>query len=651
MDDDHDRSLLGAAFEQSGAVLAVLDPVDHRLLRLNACGRAVVAGQLDLGERLTVRLGGSRTAGTAPHGAPGTGPVTCWLAASSGAPPVCLSREAWVLTVRHDDGTPRALVVWGPDPAAAARHRSRTRVEELVRVQDAVLPSGLPVPQGVRMAAHYVLASDETRAGGDWFDAIPLDDGRLVVVVGDVVGAGVEASVAMGELRALFEERVRQEHDLVAALTVLDQRARRVPEARTATVVACLLDPVSGDLTYCTAGHPPPVVVGLDGRATYLPATGAGPLCSGAPYHLGRHQLSADDLLVLYSDGLVERPGRTHVQGTVDLLSAVERVVQGPELDRASPEADEPLVERVCRETLQRLTRSTGSADDITVLALQRVPDVAPLRLRLPAVPDAVRTVRHDLGEWLATLSIAALDRTAIQHAVGELVANVVDHAYPMVDVRNPLRVDARLRTDGAVEVAVGDDGHWRRLGDPTSDPGHARTADPDLDGIAEPADGADPADLADLADLADRGGRGLAMARGFLDELHLERHDTGTTVWGTYRVKHPAALLRATPGPGAATGAGLRPVSHIAEDGDVVHVEGTVDREAAEELAGVLNRAARGGARAVEVDLAATELLSSAGVQALFDARAAGPVRLRAPYGSAAQHVLDLVGLPYDPE
>jgi anti-sigma regulatory factor (Ser/Thr protein kinase) len=384
------------------------------------------------------------------------------------------------------------------------------------------------------------------------------------------------------------------------------------------------------------------VIVGLDGRATYLPATGAGPLCSGAPYHLGRHALSVDDLLLLYSDGLVERPGRTHVQSTVDLLSAAERVVQGPELDRASPEADEPLVERVCRETLQRLTRTTGSADDITVLALQRVPEVAPLRLRLPAVPDAVRTVRHDLGEWLATLSVAALDRTAIQHAVGELVANVVDHAYPVVDVRNPLRVDARLRADGAVEVAVGDDGHWRRLGDPTGDPGRARTADPDLDGIP---------DHADPADLADRGGRGLAMARGFLDELHLERHDTGTTVWGTYRVKHPAALLRATPGPGAASRPELRRVSHIAEDGDVVHVEGAVDREAAEELAGVLNRAARGGARAVEVDLTAADLLSSAGVQALFDARAAGPVRLRAPYGSAAQHVLDLVGLPYDPE
>ena len=387
MDDDH-RSVLGAAFEQSGAVLAVVDPVDHRLLELNARGRALVEDRLDLSERLTVRLGGGRTAGAAPHGAPGTGPVACWVATSSGAPPVCLSREAWVMTVSHDDGSPRALVVWGPDPAAAARNRSRSRVEELVRVQDAVLPSGLPVPQGFRMAAHYVLASDETRAGGDWFDAIPLGDGRLVVVVGDVVGSGLEASVAMGALRTLFDERVRQEQDLVAALTALDRRARRVPEARTATIVACLLDPASGELTYCTAGHPPPVVVGLDGRATYLPATGAGPLCSGTPYHLRHHQLSVDDLLLLYSDGLVERPGRTHVQSTVDLLAAVERVVQGPELDRASPDSEEPLVERVCRETLQRLTRSTGSADDITVLALQRVPEVPPLRLRLPRLPS-----------------------------------------------------------------------------------------------------------------------------------------------------------------------------------------------------------------------------------------------------------------------
>lgn len=638
MDEDL-LALLGAAFEQTAAVLVVVSPTDDRLLALNARGRAVVGDRLDLGERLTVRFGtpSGPVVGPGPSGSddlpPASGRVTCWVASAAGARPVCVTRGATVLTVRHEDGRPRALVVAGPDPAADDRLRASARAEELVRVQDAVLPTGLPVPQGLRLAAHYVLAADDRGAGGDWFDAIPLGDGRIVLAVGDVVGSGVEASVAMGELRALFEEAVRQEADLVAALTALDQRARRVPEARTATIVACLLDPVSGDLTYCTAGHPPPAVVGLDGRATFLPATGAGPLCSGTPYRLKHHQLFVEDLLLLYSDGLVERPGRTHVQGTVELLGAIERVVQGPELDRGSPGSDEPLVERVCRETLQGLTRTTGSADDITLLAVQRVPEVAPLRLRLPAVPDAVRTVRHDLGDWLGTLSIAELDRTAIQHAVGELVANVVDHAYPEVDVRNALRVDARLRTDGAVELAVGDDGHWRRADDPGDDPGRARLADPDL------------------GDLVDRGGRGLAMARGFLDELHIERHETGTTVWGAYAVKHPAALLRATPSsPEASAGATL-PAGHIDEDDDVVRVEGVIDRQAADELAGVLNRAARGGARAVEVHLGNAQALSSAGVRVLFDARAAGPIRLLAPYGSAAQHVLDLVGLPFDPE
>src|SRR6478735_10461376 len=109
-------------------------------------------------------------------------------------------------------------------------------------VQDAMLPSGLPMPQGVALAARYFLA--ETDAGGDWFDAIALDDGRLVVSVGDVAGCGVEAAMLSGELRAVFDDRVRDEGDLNAGLEALDSRARRSPEARATTVCVAVLDPV-----------------------------------------------------------------------------------------------------------------------------------------------------------------------------------------------------------------------------------------------------------------------------------------------------------------------------------------------------------------------------------------------------------------------
>ncbi|GAB6986513.1 SpoIIE family protein phosphatase [Nocardioides pyridinolyticus] len=482
----------------------------------------------------------------------------------------------------------------------------RSGAEILGELHDAMLPKGLPVPQGVEIAARYLLAEDYTGAGGDWFDAIPLADGRVVLVVGDVVGHGIAASVVMNELKTLFEERVRADGDVPAALALLDGRATRTAEARSTTLCAAVLDTRSGELTYTTAGHPPPVLI-TDGSASFLPTTGAGPLGSGRGFPIGSHVLGEGDLLLLYSDGLVERPGQAATQSTVELLRAAEVAVgDGP--DGEAPGGDETLVERVSRQVLELLTRDTGYADDITLLAAQLVPPVAPLDLHLPAVPDAVRTVRADLGDWLAGLRVAELDRMAIQHAVGELVSNAVAHAYEEVGVGNPVHVEARLTPDGEIVVTVGDRGRWR------------------------------PSKRGD-------GGRGLALASGFLDELTVEHDAAGTRARGRYRVSHPAVLLRGTAPqvaepPAHAAGLGI--------DDDVLHVAGSLDLRSADELRHACARASRGGTRRVTINLAEVDVLSSAAVQALFDTRASGPVDLVAPMGSPAQHVLDLVQLPY---
>ena len=479
----------------------------------------------------------------------------------------------------------------------------------LAQLHDAMLPKGLPVPQRVEIAARYLLGEDDAGAGGDWFDALSLPDGRVVGVVGDVVGHGIDAAVVMAELKAVFEEDVRANGDVAAALGLLDRRAARVPEARGTTLCAVAFDPASSELVYCSAGHPPPLLLTAAGGAAYLPTTGAGPLGSGRPFTTGTHRLGRGDLVLVYTDGLVGRPGRSPAQNTVELLRVAERAFRGPAV-RAR--AVEQAVDRVAREAVEVLSRTSGYADDIAVLALQVVDPVDSLEVDLPAVPDSVRAVRVALGDWLGRLRVSAIDRTAVQHAVAELVANAVEHAYPRPDPRNAVRLGVSLSPDGVLELCVADDGAW-------SEPG------------------------------SDSPGRGLSMAGGFLDELRVERRGTGTEARGRHRVSHPAPLQRGTSRASGARGPGARGrAAEIATAGAVVRVSGAFDVHSADQLRRAVGRASLGGTRAVTVDLTDVDLLCSAGVQVLYEMQLSGGDTLVAPMGSAAQHVLDLVGLPY---
>lgn len=474
----------------------------------------------------------------------------------------------------------------------------------VLQLHDALLPKSLPVVPGVEVSARYLIV--DARVGGDWFDAIPLGDGRVAVGVGDVVGEGVEASAAMGALRTVFDDRVRDDGDLVAALRAMERRARRNPEARAATICAALLDPATGDLRYCTAGHPPPIVVDRTGRAAYLPASGGVPLGSGSgDFPMIARRLERDELLLVYSDGLLERPGRTPDEGADELLRTVSDAVK-------ADGGGEEVGDGVCDRILAALAAATGYDDDATLLALRLVEPVGPLQLTLPAIPDTVRAARADLGDWLAGLHVGVLHDLSVRHAVGELVTNAVEHAYEHPGLRDEVRITGVLGADGLLEVQVADDGQWRVQ-----------------------------------ADVPRNRGRGLALVRGFMDELALERSEHGTRVTIRHLLTRPAAMLRGVPaqpdeGPGA---------RHfgLAVDGRLLVLTGDVDHEAATELRRVLVLTSQGGTLALEVDLTLVRLLSSAGVQVLMDARAQGSVLLVAPPGCPARQVLDLVGMTED--
>src|SRR3954469_23987836 len=150
---------------------------------------------------------------------------------------------------RNEDGSIRGVVGHAFDvtaevlrrqqaeaAAAKAERRYRDEHELVLELQDRLLPHGFPVIPGVQSAGRYLLAEEDTAAGGDWLDAIVLPDGHLALVVGDVVGHGVAASALMGQLRAVLGERLAAGVDIAVALEALDRVAERAVEAHAATV-------------------------------------------------------------------------------------------------------------------------------------------------------------------------------------------------------------------------------------------------------------------------------------------------------------------------------------------------------------------------------------------------------------------------------
>lgn len=505
------------------------------------------------------------------------------------------------------------------------------RVSEVVTaMQDALLPTDLPVLPGVEVAARYLLQENLSCSGGDWFDAVPLGDGRVALVVGDVVGSGVLASGIMGQLRAVLHERLASGASGPDALVSLDRFARGLPEAHAATVCVAHLAADTGELVYCTAGHPPPLVLDSHGQTRYLPPTGGRPLgvshraAAVTDFPVHREELVQDAMVLLYSDGAVERPGRSSAENTVELARVVS-TIRETSLDGDS--IGQLEVDRVCEHTLDVLAWLSGYDDDITLLAAQRVPQVVPLDVRLPAVPASADRLRHELGRWLDSLSLSDLDRTVIVHAANELATNAIDHAYPR-DATGELppgavvEMRAELLRTGVVEVTVCDRGRWR---------------DPDLRERYR--------------------GRGLALTAGLVDELDVSHGGPGaghgTVAAIRHRVRRVASLLSPmTDRTRSALPAEAPFAVSIDEREHRIEVTGSLDEAASDRLLALLRTMSRGGAVTVTADLSEVTQLPSVAVRALYEARAQmqedAELRLLAAMGSPAQHVLDIVGLAY---
>ncbi len=512
----------------------------------------------------------------------------------------------------------RALLLAIARQCAQALDRARLYAHEhrvAETLQRALLPGTLPEIPGLRVHATYAPASPDAEIGGDWYDAFRLPDGRLAIVIGDVVGHGVDAAVVMGQVRhsiraAALEHRAPAEV-LGAVSDVL--RLSYADEAMT-TAVFGILDPIALTLTYATAAHPAPIVA-VDGRAHAL-ATGGLPLgfLEAQPAPTWTVDLAPGSLVVLYTDGLVELT-RDAVAGHAALLSAVEGELEAPSGDPAAA-------------LLQRLVGGRHAQDDIAVVVVAL--DAAPLErldLVFPAALASLRPIRQAVQQLMDSLGVDAPRASALVIATGEAVNNTIEHAYGIT----PGTVRLRARRDGdLLRVEVEDRGRWR--------PQRADT----------------------------RGGRGITLMRGLVDAMDVTTTETGTVVRLTIAIPPRAPVRRRPASPPSARVAeapqerptARRRVDDLAEivvgfvrGVPVASLEGDLDQLNAVRFTTMLADAAADASGLVVLSLSSVTYMDSRGLQALLQAgRRVSARRCRlalvASPGSPARRLLDTSGV-----
>ncbi|MBD8869815.1 SpoIIE family protein phosphatase [Nocardioides donggukensis] len=488
-------------------------------------------------------------------------------------------------------------------------------------LQDVLLPVELPLLPSLDVAARHVPA--ESGSGGDWFDALVRPSGRLAVVVGDVAGHGVEALSTMSTLQSVLRARLAEDTSLAVAVEGLDAFAGAWPEAAGATVGVAEIDPDTGGVRYVLAGHPPPLVVDDARGFRFLDPVAGRPLGAGGPRTEGGAVLSESEVLLVYSDGLLSGPRRGVGEMTVGLAS-----VAGEAWRRQVPGAGPDALDRMCTETLERLVAGADHQDDISLVAVRRSADSTVFDGEVDAGvrPDRMRS---RLAGWLSDLGAGLVDRVAVLHAVDELVANAAEHAY--ADGPAPsgptARVHGALGSDGVLAVSVADTGHWHQGADASS-------------------------------------GQGLAVVGSLVDRCHVDRRPEGTTVRLRHRLRRRPEVLRVArrrsgsrgdvPGPAGRTGQGAgSTLAHWELSGNSVVVSGDLVGGSVTGLREVLLQSCQAGCRSGVVDLSDVTRLGGEAVRSLSEVvdrceEHGSGLTLVAAAGSIAQHVLEIVGLPY---
>jgi anti-sigma regulatory factor (Ser/Thr protein kinase) len=277
----------------------------------------------------------------------------------------------------------------------------------------------LPLAPGMRFAAHYRPSTNEVDVGGDWYDALTLTDGSIMVSVGDVCGHGLHAAGLMGKLRQAIAMAAFYERDPARILDVIDFQLRSRRSKSIVTAFIGIIDPARRFMRYAGAGHPP-ALLRRNGRIVELRSSGLPlGLREGDPQESEQVELAESELLVLYTDGLTE--------ATRDLLFGEQRLafLVGSE---AISFVRNPA-EFLCDACLP-----PDAQDDTAVLT---VTFGEPTSWSFDAEnAEAAHEARTELATYLRERAPNNADINAAELVFGELVGNVVRHAPGPIEVQ-----------------------------------------------------------------------------------------------------------------------------------------------------------------------------------------------------------------------
>ncbi|MGC9667742.1 PP2C family protein-serine/threonine phosphatase [Planosporangium sp. 12N6] len=263
---------------------------------------------------------------------------------------------------------PDLVVAWTPYDERQHQADRVARAERLVVDLQKII---LPMPEepvdlpGLRVAVRYLPAEQAARIGGDWYHTAALPGGRTLLAIGDVAGHGLPAAATMARLRLALAALVAVTTDPAELLGLLNRVLFDTDDGATATAVVARYDPATQVLTWAQAGHPAPLLAraGVPVPLDRPPGLLLGAV-RDAPYATATVRLDQGDLFLLYTDGLVERPGRTLAEGLEQVVAAVTDAI------RCAP--DQPLARLLAG------LRQANPADDTCLVAARPLrPDEA----------------------------------------------------------------------------------------------------------------------------------------------------------------------------------------------------------------------------------------------------------------------------------
>ena len=231
-------------------------------------------------------------------------------------------------------------------------------------LQRSLLPGQLPQLPGLELAARYLPGTEGTEVGGDFYLARVLPDGRMLLMLGDVMGHGIPAAARMGQLRTMLATLAYSGCAPDVVLTRAAEQAEELIDLQLATVLVAIYDPAHRELTVASAGHPPPLLAPIASEPAFVDLATGPPLGVGkAVYRAVTVPVPGAATLVFYTDGLIEERGEAIDEGLERLRQALREV-------RLPPEA-------VCTHVLHELGRSRGGEDDVALLVLSHADPVA----------------------------------------------------------------------------------------------------------------------------------------------------------------------------------------------------------------------------------------------------------------------------------